>query len=127
MEELPMRIFWVAVAVLGLAVPTTLTAAEKYQIRHTADLVSVCATEARAPDSALATAFCHGFLVGAYHFYDATTPEISRFICAPDPMPTRTEVMDSFVVWAKANPQHMNENAVETLFRYLTITYSCTY
>ena len=122
--DIPMRFLLTAAAILML-VPTALGADVKYQVRDTADLVAVCDTSARAPDIAPALAFCHGFLTGSVHFYYAGVPESSRFACAPDPAPSRSEVMNAFVKWAKANPQYMSEPAVETLFRYLAETYPC--
>jgi hypothetical protein len=119
--------FLLLAAVLSLAVPAAFASAEKYQIRYAADLVEVCDTNPRAADAEAAAAFCHGYLLGAFHFYDATTPPEARFACAPDPAPTRSEVMSGFVAWAKAHPQHMQERAVETLFRFLAITYPCRY
>lgn len=119
-----MRVSLLAV-VLFLTVPAAVSGAEKYQLRYAADLVEVCSTSPRAADAAIAAAFCHGYLVGAFHFYDAVTPPDARFACAPDPRPSRSEVMDGFVAWAADHPQHMQENAVETLFRFLAETYPC--
>lgn len=119
-----MRVLLLA-ALLLIAGPATSAGVEKYQIRHAADLVDVCATDPQAADAAIAAAFCHGYLVGAFQFYDAATPPEGRFACAPDPKPTRSEVMNGFVVWARNHPQHMQERAVETLFRFLAETYPC--
>jgi len=119
-----MRFLLTAAAIIAL-VPAASAADVKYQVRDTADLVAVCDTNPRAPDITTALAFCHGFLTGAVHFYYAGVPESSRFACAPDPAPSRSDVMNEFVKWARANPQHMSEPAVETLFRYLAETYPC--
>jgi hypothetical protein len=120
----PMRFLLTAAAIIAL-VPVASAADVKYQVRDTADLVAVCDTDTRAPDIATALAFCHGFLTGSVHFYYAGIPESSRFVCAPDPVPSRSETMNGFVEWTKANPQYMSEPAVETLFRYLAETYPC--
>jgi len=122
--DIPMRLLLTAAAIITL-VPTALAADVKYQVRDTADLVAVCDTSTRAPDITTALAFCHGFLTGSVHFYYAGVPESSRFACAPDPAPSRSEVMNAFVKWGKANPQYMSEPAVESLFRYLAETYPC--
>mgnify|MGYP006303742033 CR=1 FL=1 len=119
-----MRFLLTAAAIVTL-VPLASAADVKYQVRDTADLVAVCDTSTRAPDITTALAFCHGFLTGSAHFYYAAVPEPSRFACAPDPAPSRSEVMNGFVKWAGGNPQYMSEPAVETLFRYLAETYPC--
>jgi hypothetical protein len=119
-----MRFLLTAAAIITL-VPAASAADVKYQVRDTADLVAVCDTSTGAPDITAALAFCHGFLTGSVHFYYAGIPESSRFACAPDSPPSRSEVMNEFVKWARANPQYMSEPAVETLFRYLAETYPC--
>lgn len=119
-----MRSFLAAAAIVMLA-PAVSHADVKYQIRDTADLVAVCDSNT-ASDAPTALAFCHGFLTGAVHYYYASVPEQSRFACAPDPAPSRTDVMNDFVRWAGAHSQHMQEPAVETLFRYLAETYPCS-
>jgi len=119
-----MRFLLTAAAIIAL-VPAAVAADVKYQVRDTADLVDVCDTGTRAPDITTALAFCHGFLTGSAHFYYAAIPEQSRFACAPDPAPSRSDVMSAFVTWARANPQYMSEPAVESLFRYLAETYPC--
>ena len=119
-----MRLLLTTAAIMAL-IPAAVTADLKYQVRDTADLVEVCEANPRAPDANTSLAFCHGFLTGSVHFYYASVPESSRFACAPDPAPSRSEVMNGFVEWAKAHPQHMSEPAVETLFRYLAATFPC--
>jgi len=119
-----MRLLLTTAAIIAL-IPATVTADVKYQLRDTADLVEVCEANPRAPDVKTSLAFCHGFLTGAVHFYYAAIPESSRFACAPDPAPSRSEVMNEFVIWAKAHPQYLSQPAVETMFRYLSETYPC--
>jgi hypothetical protein len=99
--------------------------AEHYQIRHTADLVTVCATPASAPDYATAIAFCHGILAGAWGYYVASTAPLDREICSSDTTLTRAKVADAFVAWARARPQFMQSGAVDTLFRFAAETYPC--
>ncbi len=96
-----------------------------FQLRNADDLVVACSVP---PDHALhanATGFCHGLLVGAYSYYNATVSAENRFICTPTPVPTRARVMNEFVAWAKSRPQYMNDPPLDTLFRYLAETYPC--
>lgn len=119
-----MRILTFA-ALLALASPALATGPPHFQIRDTADLVRVCTT---APDDELyatALAFCHGFGVGAYRYYEAATVVENRFVCPPNPAPTRTKVINDFVTWARSHPENMNKPAVDILFMYLGGAYPC--
>jgi hypothetical protein len=98
---------------------------EHYRAHTAAELASVCSTPASEPDHATAVAFCHGVLAGAYGFYLSSTPAAERFVCAPNPGPTRSQVADGFVAWIKKNPQYMNDGGIDTLFRYAAQTYPC--
>src|SRR4030095_8585687 len=98
---------------------------DHYQLRHTADLVTICSTSSSAADYATAIAFCHGVLAGAWGYYIASTAPLDREICSSDPALTRAKVADAFVVWAKARPQFMQNSAVDTLFRFAGETYPC--
>jgi len=96
-----------------------------FQLRDADDLVRACSVPADHPLYANATGFCHGVLTGAYRYYEATVPAANRFVCSPNPTPTRATVMNGFVAWAKAHPQYMKDAPVDTLFRYLAETYPC--
>jgi hypothetical protein len=98
---------------------------EHYQLRHTGDLVTICATSSSAQDYAIAVAFCHGVLAGAWGYYVASTAPLDREVCPSDTTLTRAKVADAFVVWAKARPQFMQAGAVDTLFRFAAETYPC--
>jgi hypothetical protein len=98
---------------------------EHFQLRHTADLVTLCSTSSSAAEYASAIAFCHGVLAGAWGYYVASIAPPDREICSPDATITRAKVADAFVVWARARPQYMQANAVDTLFRFAAATYPC--
>jgi hypothetical protein len=98
---------------------------DEFQLRTASDLIEICSAQASDTHYASAIAFCHGVLAGAFRFYLATTPADQRFVCAPNPVPTRSKVMNDFVARAKAHPQHAQEPAVDTLFRYLGEAYPC--
>ncbi len=96
--------------------------------------VAGCATwhakDVAAPDDPLyhqAINFCHGYLVGAYHYHEAAAlgPAGIQLVCAPDPRPSRNDTIDMFIDWAKAHPQHWGEPAVETEFRFLKEKWPC--
>ena len=97
-----------------------------FQLNTGAKLVELCGLPAEDPIYGKAMEFCNGYLVGAYQYYDATEPASNRFVCAPNPRPALSEVMQAFVAWAKVNPQYLNERPVDTLFRFLAKTYPCS-
>jgi hypothetical protein len=116
----------ITVAALTMAIPALAVDSDSFQLKTGADLVELCSV----PDEDLlrpnALGMCHGFLEGAYQYYEATEPASNRFICAPNPPPTRAKVMGGFVIWARAHPQYLEEGAVNTLFRYLDKAYPCS-
>lgn len=86
-----MRFLIVVAAALMAASNYAQAASDEFQIRHTADLIEVCAKAPSEPDHASAIAFCHGILVGAYGYYNASTPTGERFVCATKPTRARSE------------------------------------
>jgi hypothetical protein len=113
------------IAGLTLAASTQVNASEHYQLKTAADLARLCTTAPSAGDHATAVSFCHGVLAGAYGFYLSATPPEDRFVCSPNPAPSRTQVANGFVAWLKARPQYSNEGAIDALFRYAAETYPC--
>jgi hypothetical protein len=93
----------------------------------TEDMVALCTA---SPDEVMADEavhFCHGYLIGAFHYYQQLLagPDTDPFVCLPDPPPSRNEGVEMFVSWARAHPQYMNEPPVETFFRFLAATWPC--
>ena len=61
-----------------------------FEIQSTENLINLCTV---APDDPLyhqAINFCHGFLVGAYRYYEAAEsgPAGVKLFCEPDPSPS---------------------------------------
>jgi hypothetical protein len=101
--------------------------ADMFRVRSTADLVEICSVPPNDAMHAAAIGFCHGYGVGAFHYYQASVsgPEGKPFVCLPDPPPSRTEALQTFLTWVRENPQYMGEPAVDTLFRWLAGTWPC--
>jgi hypothetical protein len=93
----------------------------------TEQVVNLCTADPGEPLYQQAVNFCHGYLVGAYKYYEAahSGPNARKLVCLPDPQPTRDEAIQMFMEWAKAHPQHMNESPVETEFRFLMEKWPC--
>jgi hypothetical protein len=65
--------------------------------------------------------------LGAVHYYLAATADgkEAAFVCLPNPPPPRTEAVQKFLAWARANPQCMDDRPVDAIFRFLTSEYPC--
>ena len=98
-----------------------------FEVQTTQNIINLCTV---APDDPLyqqAINFCHGYLEGAYHYYEAVSsgPKGIKFVCPPDPRPSRNEAIGMFIEWAKAHPQYLKETPVETEFRFLMEKWPC--
>ncbi len=115
--------------IIVLLVPGLAGAASEkdFEVQTTENVINLCTA---APDDPLyhqAVNFCHGFLVGAYRYYEAagSGPAGLKLVCLPDPPPSRNDMIDMFIEWAKAHPQYLKENPVETEFRFLMEKWPC--
>ena len=121
---------WIILVLLGaFLIPGWVSAVEEqdFVVDTTADLIELCTASKTDPLQKEASNFCLGFLVGTYHYHVAENsgPKGKRLVCLPDPPPPRAEVASMFVDWAKKHPKYMDEEAVETWFRFLIETYPC--
>lgn len=117
------------IILVGFLVPGIAGAVSEddFEIQATENLLNLCTAP---PGDSLyhqAVNFCHGFLVGAYHYHVAESngPQGVKLVCLPDPPPSRNEAIDMFIQWAKARPQYWKEEAVETEFRFLIEKWPC--
>ncbi len=97
-------------------------------IRTTADLVALCETQPNQDNYVAAIHFCEGFASGAYQYYLALAQNSpsARYVCPPEPPPSRDQAIAGFVAWARADGNAMSQPAVDSLFRYLGSTYPCS-
>lgn len=103
------------------------TSKEDFLVKTTGDLIDLCTTGQDDPLYTAAVNFCHGYLVGAFHYYQASVSGkgTKPFVCFPDPPPSRNEAIADFIAWAQAHPQYKDELPVETEFRFLTEKWPC--
>ncbi len=101
--------------------------ADKFAAAKTSDMVALCSANPDDANYIAAIHFCHGFASGAYQYYQAiaATSPANRFICLPDPPPTRSSAIADFVAWTQANPNSLNARPVDSMFRYLHGRYPC--
>jgi hypothetical protein len=114
-------------AALVVAAPAWAVTEDTFQLRTGADLVALCSAP---PEHRLHTAaihMCHGYGAGVFQTVMAMTSheKVPDVICPPNPRPSRDEAVRQFVEWAKRNPEHQSEPAVEYLGRFLTAQYPC--
>ncbi|MBR0645537.1 Rap1a/Tai family immunity protein [Plastoroseomonas hellenica] len=99
------------------------------QVRTVADLAAVCDPRWTGVSRLEAIAYCQGFLTGAGQFHTLLHPTgtaTSRPVyCVPSPGPTVAESGVAFAAWARQNPQHANDPAVDGLMRWAGTTYPC--
>ena len=114
---------------LLLLVPAVCGAVDEkdFEAKTTQNIINLCTASSEEPLFAQAVNFCHGYLVGAYHYHVAQSsgPEGKRMVCPPDPPPSRNEAIAMFIAWAQAHPEYLNEPPVETEFRFLIETWPC--
>jgi hypothetical protein len=108
----------------GLAAAVT---EKDFEANTARQFVDLCSVSPEDPLYHQAVNFCHGYFEGAYQYYEAMTsgPKGIKFVCVPDPLPSRNDAIDLFIKWAESNPQYMNERPVEAEFRFLMETWPC--
>lgn len=125
-----MKRSFVKLLLVGILLAPALVSAvteEDFRARTTRNLLDLCTAPAGDPRREEAIHFCHGYLVGAYHYHVAETsgPGGRPLVCFPNPPPTRNEAIAMFIDWAQAHPQYMDDPPVETEFRFLIEKWPC--
>ena len=117
----------VAVAVLGLAAPADAVTTDNFLLRSGADVVALCSTPSADPLYNAAVHMCHGFGAGTYQTILAMTrhDKIAPVVCPPSAPVSRNEVVQQFLEWAKQNPRHLSEPAVDVVGRFFIAQYPC--
>lgn len=99
---------------------------EDFSLGTAGDLVDLCTLEQSHPDHVAARAFCYGFFEGGTHYDEAisTSPTYKKIVCDP-PETTRTQAVEVFVSYVRANPRYASETPVDTIFRALVAKWPC--
>ena len=108
----------------GLAAAVT---EQDFKVKTTQDLVNLCTVNGDDPLYFQAINFCHGYFVGAFHYYEAMSsgPKGVQFVCVPDPRPSRNEAIHMLMEWVEDHPQYLKETPVNSQFRFLMETWPC--
>jgi hypothetical protein len=98
-----------------------------FEVQTTQQLLNLCTASPGEPLYQQAVNFCHGYLVGAYKYYEAahSGPNAPKLVCFSNPPPSRSNSIAMFIEWVKARPQYWNEPPVETEFRFLMEKWPC--
>lgn len=100
---------------------------EDFEVKTTQDLLDLCTVPTTDPHYRDAIHFCHGYLVGAvdYHLAANAGPEGDLLVCFSTPPPSRNTAVSQFLTWLRAHPEYLNNNPVETEFRFLIEQWPC--
>jgi hypothetical protein len=116
-----------ALCVALMNAPAKAATTEDFQVRTTSEYVALCSADPGQANYVAAIHFCQGFASGAYQYYislAAHSPN-DRFVCLPDPPPSRDTALAAFVSWVNANPSAANDPPVDSMFHFLAETYPC--
>jgi Ssp1 endopeptidase immunity protein Rap1a len=121
------RMFYALLVLCLWSRPSLAVTQDTFLIRYTQDLIELCSAPESDPLYAEAISFCHGYLIGAYHYQVAlqADPKEKPLFCLPNPAPTRQQGIQMFISWAKQNQQYMGEKAVDTIARFLSTQWPC--
>jgi len=116
-----------AVALVIAAAPAAAVTRDQFVVRTSGDLVTLCSAREGEPLYEAAIGFCHGFMVGAYRYHEATLGAGAgpKLFCMPEPAPTRAQAIGRWLDWVKADPARLAQPAVESPFRFLAEAYPC--
>lgn len=114
-------------AAAGGAFAQTAVAQATVPALTTGVLAALCGATGGDAESATATGYCRGFIIGVGQYAAAMSRPggIQPIFCLPTPSPTQDVAQASFVAWVAANPQYTDDKAVDGLLRWAATTYPC--
>lgn len=120
------RVALVLAAALMWQGPAWSVSLEDFSLKTGSDLVDLCAVPDNDPLYSEAKSFCFGFFSGAMHFHRALVrgPDIDPLVCPGRPV-SRAEAIAVFLDWAKANPDYLNEDAIQAAMRAAVEEWPC--
>lgn len=96
-------------------------------VQSVADLAAIC-DPAPGPLRLESIAYCQGYLTAAGQYHAAIHPAVpgsTPLFCPPSPPPTVAQSGLAFAAWARQNPAHASEPALDGLMRWAQVTYPC--
>lgn len=98
------------------------------EVRTVSDLAAVCDPQVRGVERLESIAYCQGYLTAAGQYHTALHPAGGPrrpLFCVPNPPPSVAQSGLAFAAWARRNPQHANEAALDGLLRWAQATHPC--
>lgn len=114
-------------AVLSAASAGAAVSQDSFLLANTGALVDLCSAQESDPLYTPAVNFCQGFTVGVFRVLrDVDEADRSRHLfCLPNPPPSRTDAIKSFVQWATADPKRLTQPPEDGLAAFLSQGYAC--
>ncbi|MDH3888336.1 MAG: Rap1a/Tai family immunity protein [Gammaproteobacteria bacterium] len=99
---------------------------EDFNLHTASDLVDVCTIGQGHADHKTAMGFCYGFFEGGAHYHNtiSNSETYHKIVCEP-PKTTRTQAVEVFVTYIRANPQYASEAPIDAIFRALVDQWPC--
>lgn len=99
---------------------------DNFQLRTAGDLVATCSADPSDRLVAAAANFCQGFIVGVYRTLEQEQAAMpAKLFCPAGPVPTRSEAIARFVVWANSRPMVLQQKPEDTVLAYLQERFPC--
>ena len=113
-------------AVLLWPIAASSVTLQDFSLKSGQDLVNLCTVEDGDPFYNEAMSFCFGFFTGTMHFNRELLrePNVSALACPEAPV-SREEAVDAFLVWAKANPDRLQDQAIQVAIRSAVEKWPC--
>jgi hypothetical protein len=111
--------------------PVSVSAAvseENFLLRNVDDLIALCDAAPGDPLHEQAIHICHGFFLGAVHFHDGVSPgpdPDQRLFCHSDPPPSRNDLIKAWIEWSRNNLADDVDLPVQSVVRFMNLTYPC--
>ena len=116
----------VALAPLTSWAQTDGYALDDYQLRTSGDLLDICTLDPSHVNYWEARGFCLGYFAGGIDLHAALAAgqEFPHLAC-PGEGVTRNDVVEAFVIYAQAHPEHLQERPMDTAFRAVADRWPC--
>ena len=101
-------------------------ALDHYQLRTSGDLLDICTLDSSHVNYWEARGFCLGYFTGGIDLHDALAvgTDFPQLAC-PGEGVTRNDVVEAFVTYAQAHPEHLQERPMDTVFRAVADRWPC--
>jgi len=116
---------------LALLLASGTAFAQPSQVDHVqtvADLAAICDPSITGIPRLEAIAYCQGFLTSAGQYHALMNPPggpMRPLFCVPNPGPTIAQSGVAFARWARENPSHANEPALDGMLRWAQASFPC--